>query len=53
MIAVGKQRNEVAEHVGGGRKAMQEQHGGSVRIAGFAVENLAAIDCDVDVESSR
>src|ERR1700678_2929999 len=42
--AVGEHRNEIAEHVARGRKAMQQQENGSVCGAGLTVKHLEAVD---------
>jgi hypothetical protein len=44
MIAVGQLWNQVAEHLGRSWKTVQQQHGGGVFRAGFAIEDVDAID---------
>jgi len=39
VIAVGKQGNEIAEHMRRGREAVQQQEGRMTRIAGFSIED--------------
>ena len=46
MIVLGEFGDQVAEHVARAREAVQQQHGRAARIAGFAVEQLEAIDID-------
>src|SRR5215831_6544621 len=42
MKAVGEKRNQIAEHVTGARKPVQQQQGWSVSPASFAIRNLEA-----------
>ena len=44
MVAVGQQRHEVAEHMGGGREAVQQEHHRRVGGPGLAVEDVDAVD---------
>ena len=44
MEAVGEPRNEIAEHVAGGREAVQQQQLRSARGACFAIEDVSAVD---------
>jgi hypothetical protein len=44
MEAVGEPRDQVAEHMPGGREAMQQQQLWGARCARFAVEHIAAVD---------
>ena len=44
MIAIGQQRDQVAEHVRRRREAVEQQHHRAVGGAGFAIEHLDAID---------
>lgn len=46
MPGVGQPRDQVAEHVRRGAEAVQQQDGGRVRRAGFAVEKVDALDVD-------
>src|SRR5262249_20671753 len=42
MKGVGEKRNQIAEHVAGARKPVQQQQGWSLSPAGFAIRNLEA-----------
>src|SRR5262245_52738171 len=44
VIAIGERGDELPIHVRGGGKAVQQQHGRRLRIAGFAIEHLQSID---------
>ena len=44
MEAIGQQRDEIAEHVTGARKAMEQQQLRRVRGAGLAIEDIEAVD---------
>ena len=44
MVAVGELRDQIPEHVGRGREAVQEQHDRGAGWAGFAIEDLDAVD---------
>ena len=44
MVAVGELRDQIAEHMGRGREAVQEQHDRGAGWAGFAIEDLDAVD---------
>jgi hypothetical protein len=39
-----EERNEVAKHVAGGRKSVQEEDGRRVPLSGFAVEDIEAVN---------
>ena len=43
-VAVGQRRDQVAEHVRGGREAVQQQHDRRVRRPGLAIEDPHAVD---------
>jgi len=43
-IAVGQQRDEIAEHMRGGRKSMQQEDRRQVRAAGLPVEDFNVLD---------
>src|SRR5262245_4776402 len=43
VVAIGKQRDQIAEHMASARKAMQQQHRRSFRPPGLAIGNLEAI----------
>src|SRR5690606_6722815 len=45
VVAVGQQRDEVAEHERAGRVAVQQDDRGRVGGAGLPVEDLVAVDC--------
>ena len=44
METVGEQRDQVAEHVAGGREAVQQEQLRRARRARLAIENVAAVD---------
>jgi hypothetical protein len=48
-VAVGEQRDQVAEHVRAGRKPVQQKENGRVSRSGLAVEERATLDGGVAV----
>ena len=50
---VREQRDEVAEHVARGGEAVQQQKRRRIRAAGFAIEDLEAVDSDGAVGRDR
>src|SRR6516162_11004249 len=46
VIAVPQERDQVPEHVGRRRKAVQEHKGGSFGVAGLPIEDVDAVDFD-------
>src|SRR6516164_9792866 len=39
-VAVGESGNELPEHMRGGGKSVQQQHGGGLRVAGLPIEDF-------------
>jgi hypothetical protein len=44
VIAIGERGDKLPIHVGGGGKAVQQEHCRRFRITGFAIEDLRSID---------
>ena len=53
MVAIRERRDQIAEHVRRGRKAVQQQHGRRVGGSGFAVEDIDAVDLDGAIVDDR
>src|SRR5205085_11922057 len=49
----GEQRNEIAKHMRGGRKTMEQENDRRAPVAGFAVEQLSTIDLGSTVTDHR
>src|SRR6476659_9968074 len=45
VILVSQRSDQVAEHVGAGREAVQQQQCWIARIAGLAIEHFESLDC--------
>jgi hypothetical protein len=53
MVAVSQGRDQITEHVRGGREAVQQKHDWSARGARLAVEDVNAIDLDRVIVNRR
>jgi hypothetical protein len=53
VVPVGERRNQIAEHVGAGRKPVQQNQRGRIRVARFTVEHPMTVDGGVSMMNSR
>ena len=53
MVAICEQWDQIAEHVGGGRKPVQQEHGRRVCRARLTVEDIDTVDLDCAIVDDR
>ena len=53
VVAVGQRRNQAPKHIGAGRKSVQEDQHGRIRVTCFAIEQSMTIDGGVTMMNSR
>jgi len=53
VVAVGERRNQISEHVGTGRKSVQQDQGGRTCVAGFTEEQPMTVDGGKTMMNSR
>src|SRR5258708_2998208 len=53
MIFIRKHGNQIAEHMRRGRKAVQEQNGGSIPGTGFAIEDFQPLHLKRAIKNGR